>query len=429
MKMLKEIHTDFAAVAASQHEVVNQPRWQELHEQALAQFERSGLPGKKEEDWKYTSLWAFGQQAFQHLPVEPSHVDATPYQLNPSAYRLVIVDGMVDRTASNIEDLPAGVRIQPLSESIDAVADYLNATIELEKPGFNALNTMLMHEGVFVEVDAGVSVDKPLELIVINSGNTVDLAVHLRNVIVMGENSQFTFIENYVSEDSATGFTDVVTESSLAEKAVLTHYKMQRESSQQFHIATMASRQARDSQWLNHNISLGGGLARNDIHTQLLGEQAHVTMNGLYLISGKQHVDNHSRVDHAVPHTSSEELYKGVLDDKSHAVFNGKVHVHPDAQKTDANQANHNLLISRGAEIDTKPEMEIYADDVVCGHGSTVGQLDLNQLFFLRTRGLDEKTARGLLTFAFAADVIERIEDKAMREAITQMIETRLPKP
>lgn len=429
MKMLQEIHTDFAAVAASQHAVVKQPRWQALHEQALAQFERSGLPGKKEEDWKYTRLWHFGQKQFQHLPVEPAHVDDTPYRLASAAYRLVIVDGMVDRTASEIDDLPKGVRIKPLSESVDAVADYLNATIELEKPGFNAINTMLMHEGVFVEVDAGVQVDKPLELIVINSGNTTDLAVHLRNVIVMGEDSAFTFIETYAGEGEASGFTDVVTESSLAERAVLTHYKMQRESRQQYHIATLASRQARDSQWLNHNISLGGGLARNDIHAQLLGDQAHVTMNGLYLVNGDQHVDNHTRVDHAVPHTSSEELYKGVLDDKSHAVFNGKVYVHPDAQKTDANQANHNLLMSRGAEIDTKPEMEIYADDVVCGHGSTVGQLDQSQLFFLRTRGLDEVAARSLLTFAFAADVIERIQDEAMREAITRMIETRLPKP
>jgi Fe-S cluster assembly protein SufD len=196
----------------------------------------------------------------------------------------------------------------------------------------------------------------------------------------------------------------------------------------QFHIATLAAKQAAGSVWNTNNISLGSKLARNDIHTQLLGEDAHVTMDGLYLVKGDQHVDNHTRIDHAVPNTTSDEVYKGVLDGNSHAVFNGKVVVHKDAQKTDSSQSNKNLLLSRSCEIDSKPELEIYADDVKCAHGSTVGQIDEQQLFFLRARGLDEVEARSLLTYAFAVDVLQRIKDEPIRQALSNVIEKRLPK-
>lgn len=334
----------------------------------------------------------------------------------------------MDLTASFIDQLPEGVTISPLTQAIDRASEFLNEQINIEKPGFNALNTMLMNEGIFIEVAAGVTVKKPIELIVVNSGRTLHYAMHLRHVIVMGEGSQATFIETYAGNDNANGLTDVVTEVNLAENAELFHYKLQRESLDHYHIATMAAKQAANSQWHNTNISLGGKLARNDVHSQLLGENSHVTMNGLYLVSGEQHVDNHTRIDHTVPNTTSEEVYKGVLDEQSHAVFNGKVIVHKDAQKTDANQSNRNLLLSRGCEIDTKPEMEIYADDVKCGHGSAVGQINDDQLFFLRARGLDEVSARSLLTFAFAVEVIDRIANQELKQSITRVIETRLPK-
>jgi Fe-S cluster assembly protein SufD len=209
---------------------------------------------------------------------------------------------------------------------------------------------------------------------------------------------------------------------------VLNHYKLQHEAMAQTHIATLAAKQATSSTWNNSNITLGGKLTRNDIHTQLLGEQSHATLDGMYLTKDEQHVDNHTRIDHAVPNTTSEELYKGVLDDSSHAVFNGKVVVHKDAQKTDANQSNKNLLLSRQCEIDSKPEMEIYADDVKCGHGSAIGQLDEQQIFFLRARGLDEVSARSLLTYAFAIEVLQRISDEPIRDALSAVVEDRLPK-
>jgi len=429
MKVLTDIHTDFTAVANSRDVMVaDNSRWKTLREQAKAQFERNGLPGKKEEDWKYTSLWSLGQQQFKHQVNQPGNADIHDLMLVKDAYRLVIIDGRVDLTASTIDKLPDGLTVTPLSQSIDRASEFLNQQISIEKPGFNALNTMLMNEGIFIEVAAGVHVDKPVELIVVNSGYTEHYAMHLRNLIVMSEGSQATFIETYAGNDNANGLTEVVTEVSLAEKAELFHYKLQRESLDHYHVATMAAKQALESKWHNTNISLGGKLARNDVHSQLLGEQSHVTMNGLYLVSGEQHVDNHTRIDHTVPNTTSDEMYKGVLDQQSHAVFNGKVMVYKDAQKTDANQTNRNLLLSRGCEIDTKPEMEIYADDVKCGHGSAVGQINEDQLFFLRARGLDEVSARSLLTFAFAVDVIERIENQEIKQSITGVIEKRLPR-
>lgn len=429
MKQLTEFHTDFISVAEMRRENgLPDENWRRLRKLGQEQFALKGLPGKKDEDWKYTSLWTLSQQSFNHDVAQPGHVAVSDWQLLNDAYQLVIVDGHVDFTASSLSGLPEGVTVQPLSQSLDKASAFLNEQIDLEKTGFNALNTMLMSEGVFIHVATGVKLKKPIELLVVNSGVTKDLAVHLRNVVVLEAQAKASFIEIYASKEGDSGLTDVITEVNLAESAELFHYKLQRESLNHFHVATMVAKQAASSQWHNHNISLGGQLARNDIHSNLLGELSHVTMNGLYLVDGQQHVDNHSRIDHTVPNTTSDELYKGVMDGNSHAVFNGKVIVYKDAQKTDANQANKNLLLSRGCEIDSKPEMEIYADDVKCGHGSAVGQIDEKALFFLRSRGLSETSARSLLTFAFAADVIQRIDDEALREAITRVIEQRLPR-
>lgn len=429
MKVMTDIQTDFAAVASRRDVMVNgNASWQNLREQALTQFISHGLPNRKEEDWKYTSLWSLGQKQFNHRVKQPGRVAEQGVKLLTDAYRLVIVDGRVDLTASSLGQLPAGVTITPLSQSIERASDFLNQQIDLAKPGFNALNTMLMNEGVFIELAADIRLDKPIELIVINTGRTDSYAMHLRNLVLLGENSQATFMENYVGGEKANGLTNVITEINLSKNAELFHYKVQREALEHYHIATMAAKQASDSKWHNINVSLGAKLARNDVHSQLLGEQSHVNMNGVYLVNGEQHVDNHTRIDHTVPNTTSDELYKGVLDGQSHAVFNGKVIVHKDAQKTDANQQNHNLLLSRGCELDTKPEMEIYADDVKSGHGSAVGQIDADQLFFLRSRGLDETSARSLLTFAFAVEVLDRIEDPEIKQAIIEVIEQRLPK-
>lgn len=432
MKQLTDITTPFDDIAASKTLPGQDIDWlQQLREQARAQFQRQGLPSKKVEDWKYTSLWALSQEVFTH-EAGASQLDemrCSQTALLETAYRLVIVDGQFSAELSHIDGLETGLTVQPLSQAFSKTKSVLGQQVTLEKAGLNALNTMLMTEGAYIQVTANTKVSKPVELLVINTGETDKLATHLRHVIDIAENAGLTLVEHYVSlADDSVGLTDVISEVNLAENARLNHFKLQHESLSHYHVATLAGKQASSSVWHTNNISLGAKLARNDIHSQLLGEQAHVTMDGLYLVAGKQHVDNHTRIDHAVPNTTSEEIYKGVLDGDSHAVFNGKVIVHKDAQKTDANQSNRNLLLSRTCEIDTKPEMEIYADDVKCGHGSTVGQLDEQQLFFLRARGMNETSARSLLTYAFAVEVLQRISDMPIRQALSNVIETRLPR-
>jgi Fe-S cluster assembly protein SufD len=430
MKMLTEITTPFAELAKQPVMGAELDWLQSLRNQASQLFERQGLPAKKVEDWKYTSLWELSQQSFQHH-VAPASVTAeqvSDYALFNNGLRLVFVDGQFAAELSVLDSLPAGVTLGRLNDQLDAAKPFINQQIDLEKAGLNALNTMLMHDGVFLHVAANTEVTTPIEILVINSGKTAQLASHLRHVISLEAGAKATIAEQYVDLADNAGFNNMVSEVSLAEKACLQHYKLQRQSLNSFHIATMAATQRQDSQWHTYNIALGAKLARNDIHSRLVGEQSHVTMDGLYLVSGDQHTDTHTRIDHSVPNTTSEEVYKGVLDGNSHAVFNGKVIVHKDAQKTDANQSNRNLLLSRGCEIDSKPEMEIYADDVKCGHGSTVGQLDEQQLFFLRARGLDETSARSLLTYAFAVEVLQRIPSEPVRQTLSALIEKHLPK-
>lgn len=431
MKKLTDLVTPFARVAKEKILLGQEFAWlNSMRLEALEQFNRHGLPAKKEEDWKYTSLWTLGQQAFTHQAEASSITVEQCEQLTllKDAYRAVIVDGVFSAELSRLDNLPTGLVVRPLSAGLELAQPHLGLQIDLEKAGFNALNTLLMQDGVVISVDSNTKITKPIELLVINTGTTEALASHLRHVIVLAETSQATVVEHYVGLKEAISLTNVVTEVVLADNAQLNHYKLQQESKNAFHIATLAAKQSTSSHWNTNNVSLGAKLARNDVHSQLLGEQSHVTMDGLYLVTGEQHVDNHTRIDHAVPNTTSDELYKGVLDGNSHAVFNGKVIVHKDAQKTDSNQSNRNMLLSRGCEINTKPEMEIYADDVKCGHGSTVGQLNEDHLFFLRTRGLDEVSARSLLTHAFAVEVLERITVEDIRHALSALVEQHLPR-
>ena len=239
--------------------------------------------------------------------------------------------------------------------------------------------------------------------------------------------SQTTVIESYVSIFDGCYFTNALTEIALMEDAQVDHFKVQEESTKAFHIATLQVHQDRDSRFASHSISFGGQLARNDINIVLDAEGARCTLNGLFMVSGRQHVDFHTRVDHAKANGSSEEVYKGILDGRSRGVFNGRVKVHPDAQKTDAQQSNKNILLSRDAEIDTKPELEIYADDVKCAHGATVGQLDEQTLFYLRSRGIGEDQARGLLTYGFAREILDRVDLAPLRDKLTEELLHRMP--
>lgn len=430
MKKFTELVTPFASVAEDENLPGQDLSWlKTMRDKARTQFNEYGLPSKKVENWKYTSLWELTQQSFNHqaLAVTVSQKECQGIALLEDAYRVVIIDGVFDAELSQLDNLQVGVTIRPFSQSLDTVEQQLGQQVSMDKVGLTALNTLLMKEGVMVHVSAKAMVKKPIELLVIQSGTTDNLATHLRNMIVLDRDATATVVEHYVGLTDVSCFTNVVSEVVLADNAELFHYKLQKESKNAIHIATLAAKQAAGSQWHTNNISLGAKLVRNDVHSLLEGEMSHTTMDGLYLLNDAQHIDNHTRIDHLVPNTTSNELYKGVLDDKSHGVFNGKVIVHKDAQKTDSKEYNHNLLLSRDCEIDTKPEMEIYADDVKCGHGSTVGQLDKDQLFFLRARGLDEVSARSLLTHAFAVEVLDRIPNDIIRKAMSIVIEQQLP--
>jgi Fe-S cluster assembly protein SufD len=399
---------------------------------ALDVFAQRGFPTKRDEEWKYTSVAAFEKQAFRLMP--DSRVAAGTAALvdrfaldGDAAHVLVFHNGRYAPTLSSIGKLPAGAKLVSLADTLDAAPQALEPYLanEDQRTAFGALNAAFMADGAYLHLKRGTVLDAPVHLLFISTGEGG--ASHARNVIVAEEDSQATVVEHYVGTDDAVYFTNAVTRIFAAGNAEIAHHKLQQEAPGAFHVAGIYANQQRDSRLESHSFSLGAALARNDIATVFDGPGCEATLNGLYLVGGQQHVDHHTRIDHRQPNGTSREHYRGVLDGQSHAVFNGKVIVQPGAQKTNAFQANHNLLLSRDAEIDTKPELEIYADDVKCNHGATVGQLDEAQLFYLRSRGIDAAVARGLLVHAFAHEVIERIRVASLRTRLEQILLARLP--
>jgi Fe-S cluster assembly protein SufD len=281
---------------------------------------------------------------------------------------------------------------------------------------FTALNGAFFRDGALIRIAADATT-APIHLVFVASSSD-GMVAHPRNIIVAGRHAQATIIESYVAADERAYFTNAVTEVILGDGARVTHYKVQSESTSAFHVGTIQARQARSSYYESFCFTTGGDLSRTNVYTVLEGDSAECVLNGLYLADGTQHTDHQTYVEHIAPNCPSHELYKGILDGRSHGVFNGKVYVHPEAQKTDGKQSNNNLLLSDHARVDTKPQLEIFADDVKCTHGATVGRLDETALFYLRSRGLSNTVARKLLTYAFAADVLERLRLAPLREAL-----------
>jgi Fe-S cluster assembly protein SufD len=275
-----------------------------------------------------------------------------------------------------------------------------------------------MPDGVVIHVPADVTLTHPLHVLFVTDAHAAKTVMYPRNLIVIDRNARATIVESYVALGDAVYFTNAVTEASVGEGATLEHYKIQREGRRAFHVGTIEATQARDSHFVSFSFATGGSLSRTNIYTMLAGEGCGSTLNGLYMLDGEQHCDHQTRIEHAQPNCFSREVYKGVLDGRSHGVFNGKVYVHPIAQKTDGKQTNNTLLLSREAQVDTKPQLEIFADDVKCTHGATVGRIDENALFYMKSRGVDAETARRLLVYAFAADVLETIEQPLVREGL-----------
>lgn len=379
---------------------------------ALAHFESVGLPGVRDEDWRYTNLRALKSHDYQLTCESSLSIDLAPTD-NP---RLVFVDGLLDENASTgISD-----SVTRLKNSFCELENQFGSTLPKNQHGFTALNTAYAQDGYVLSLNAGQVLDGVLEVVFVSQ--SPDTLSHTRNLIIAGANSQCTIVERHIGVDGTVYLNNIVTEIIADNNAHIDHYKIQQESNHAFHMGGVFINQAKSSQVKNHNIALSGLVTRNDIATNLLGQGAHMEMNGLVVGQARQHIDNHTEVNHAVPNCTSDEYYKTVLDDHSRSVFRGRIIVAEDAQLTNADQQNNNLLLSANAEADCKPQLEIYADDVKCSHGATVGQLDPVSLFYLKSRGINEASANALLTFAFANEVIERIEVESVRQELTKLI-------
>ena len=406
-----------------------------LRTAAIARFRHDGFPTLRQEDWKYTDIRPITRRNF--VPAAPGPGGARPVLLDRfslaahGCHELVFVNGTCQLRFGQFGDLEQGVHLLSLAEALRQnnadIRPYFEQSRDARLSAFEMLNAAFLAEGVYLHVPDGVHVEKPIHLIFISEQQSQPQVGHVRNLFVLGKQASATVIETYAGTDGAEYFTNTFTEYAGGAGAQFRHYKLQQESLHGFHIGSLRARLQRDSHLDSHSLALGGSLVRNNINIDMAGTGASVFLNGLYIAGGKQHIDNHTCVEHRVPHTSSIETYRGVLDGNARGVFNGRVVVHEQAQKTDAQLANANLLLSSQAEVDTKPELEIYADDVKCSHGATVGQLDENMMFYLRSRAIDKQSARSLLTFAFAEEVINRLELAPLRERIENAVVGKLP--
>ena len=410
---------------------------QQVREAAIARFEKLGFPGPRDEDWKYTRLTALEKQPFRprtrasgDLGIEgiQHHAGLTPSE----CCRLVFVDGRLSPSLSSPDGAGDGILVMGMREALehppDAFEAHFGRYADRRDFAFAALNTAFVSDGAFVHLRRRASARHPIHLVFVSSGHESDVVCHPRVLIVAEVASRAQVIEHFI--DAGTGarcFNNAVSEVVLKAGACVEHYKAQMEGDHTFHISSVEVHQAHESHFTSHVTSLGGRLVRHDINVRLEAPRARCDLHGLYLAAGRQHMDFHTRVDHLVPECTSSEVYKGVLDGRARGVFNGRVYVHPDAQKSDAHQSNANLLLSPHVEIDTKPQLEIHADDVKCSHGATVGQLDERMMFYLRSRGIDEAGARALLTFGFLEEMLEPVSIPWLRESLTREIAGRMP--
>lgn len=401
---------------------------QQLRQTAIDRFAELGFPTAHDEEWRFTSVSPIAKVPFRLAGLETELTDAQVPAHTADEISLAFVNGQWSRESSSTAPLPDGVILTSLSAALETypqlVERYLAQHAKYDEQPFTALNTAFLRDGAFLYVPKNKVVEKPIHLRFVSRGDA--LVNHPRTLIVAGTNSQVTIVEHYQEANQGpmgtNYFTNAVTEIVAGDNAVVDHYKVQEESRRAFHIATLQIHQDRGSNVTSSSIGLGGALVRNDVNVLLDAEGCECTLNGLYLADGDQHVDNHTRIDHAKPHCASHELYKGILDGKARGVFNGKIYVHPDAQKTDAKQTNKTLLLSDDAMIDTKPQLEIFADDVKCTHGATVGQIAADAIFYLRSRGIGKDEARGILTYAFANDINGRIKIESIRTRLEQAL-------
>jgi Fe-S cluster assembly protein SufD len=416
------------------HRPASEPVWLgEIRKEAISSFHKVGFPTPRHEEWRKTNVkpivetrWTRGAGA-----VVPSQLLLAPFLFGGSeASQLVFVDGVFHPELSSTEGLSAVVRIGNLASVVQeqpcVVEAYLSRLGTSEKTAFAALNTAFMEDGAYVHVPEGVVVEQPIHFLYYSTGEEARVT-YPRNLLIVGNQAHAALIESYAGPVDGRYLTNQVTELIVGENARVDHYKIQRESGAAHHISNTQIYIQGHAAVSTFHLTLGGAITRNDIDAVLDAEGIELNMNGFYMVGGTQHVDNHTLIVHEKPHCSSHELFKGILRDQSRGVFRGKIFVQKDAQKTDAIQNSKSLLLSDDAEISAMPQLEIYADDVKCTHGATTGHLDEEAVFYLQSRGIRKEAAKGLLTYAFANDLISRIEQECVRDELDAILHESLP--
>lgn len=390
-------------------------------------FARLGFPTTRDEDWHYTSVSSLAATPFAPAAAGalPSAEALAPFTFGGAWPLVVFVNGRFAPSLSSLDRLPEGVRVLPLAQAAaelpELVGRHLGALAPAGRDGFTALNAAFAGEGMVVHVAKEMVAEAPVHLLHVSDAAAAGTMRHVRHLLVVERHARATVVESHVALAEAPSFATAVVEAVVEDGAALQLLRVQREARAAWHVGTVEARQGRDSALTVFTYQSGGRLSRSNVYTVLGGEGAGCTINGLYLLDGEQHGDHQTRVEHLAPGCFSREAYKGLIDGRAHGVFNGKVYVHPEAQQTDGKQTNHTLLLSPEAQVDTKPQLEIFADDVKCTHGATVGRIDDTALFYLKSRGVGAELARQLLVYAFAADVLETIEQPAVVEGLERL--------
>jgi Fe-S cluster assembly protein SufD len=400
---------------------------------AIERFVERGFPTVREEEWRFTNVAEVARTSFR----EASEATLTREQIAPLLLEgcrpVVVVNG---RLVAELSRLDRGLAVSSLAAALrgegplaELVAETLGREASIEQP-FVALNTALFADGVALEIPPGAVIEEPIHILHVTvpvPDAAEPIAIFPRVLLVAGRSSEATVVETYATVGDGAALVCPVTEVFCRDDSSLRHYRVEAESTDTTHLAALQVELERAAALLSLSLSYGGGLVRNDMGGTMRGEGSNCTLDGLYFITGRQHVDFHMRMDHVAPHCSSHELFKGVLDGRSRAVFSGLIHVHPGAQKTDAKQTNRNLLLSEEAMVNSNPQLEIFADDVRCTHGSTIGQLDRDAMFYLRSRGVDPEAAKSLLTYAFASELVDRVHVPSLRAELERLLIDRLP--
>lgn len=405
------------------------PWLKKLKENALIKFSNNGFPSTNEEEWRFTNVSAIEKKLFKPVTTNKKNKfnKIEQYSLD-NCWRLALVNGHVDASLSYLEGLPKDVSILSLNEALtlhpEQVRKYLDTIASKENNSFIDFNGACFSDGLYLSVASNTVMSKPLQILHIVT--QAEILVATRNLIIAGANTKLNLIESYFSIDDYSYLTNSINEVFVGDNAQVKLYKLQREATKAYHFGGIYVQQKNNSKFSQHNFALGSLLARNEVHTHL-SLASKCDLNGLYVGNKRQHIDNHTRINHQQAHAISRETYKAILDQRARGVFQGRVVVCKDAQKTDSQMNNHNLLLSDQAEADSKPQLEIYADDVKCTHGVTIGQLDEKSIFYLKSRCINEQTARDMLTFAFANEMVNKIDITSFRNQVLALLLMHFP--